>query len=167
METVATGLGHDARPYGFKHLMQKIRKGSVALLALEGVVFMIDDLIGIPFVNGGRTRSGCDCWGLTVLVFKEFGIDLPDYRISCFASDLIDGQISKERCQWKRINKPEPPCLVTLRIDPEAPGLVTHLGVCVGENKFMHTMIKRNSVIERMDHPYFKNRIEGFYAYAG
>lgn len=36
--------------------------------------------IGILFVEHGRTREGCDCWGLLRLVYREeFGIELPGY----------------------------------------------------------------------------------------
>ena len=125
------------------------------------------DLIGIPFVDGGRDLKGCDCWGLTMLAFKRYGFDLPDFSISCFASGLIDGQVREQKRLWRKIDAPVDPCVVTFRIDPDVPDLVTHLGVYVGWGRFLHTMIKRNSVTERLDHPYFVNRIEGYYVFAG
>ena len=125
------------------------------------------DLIGIPFVNGGRDLSGCDCWGLTLLAFKKHGINLIDYRISCFASNLIDLQVESDKSAWRKISEPTEPCLMVMRIDSDAPDLASHIGTYIRRGRFLHTMIKRNSVIERIDHPYFVNRIEGFYAYTG
>ena len=37
-----------------------------------------DDYISIPFADHGRSRKGCDCWGLARVIYKEkFNIDLP------------------------------------------------------------------------------------------
>lgn len=39
-----------------------------------------DRYIGLPWSDFGRTRAGCDCWGLAVVVYREeLGISLPDY----------------------------------------------------------------------------------------
>ena len=124
------------------------------------------DLIGIPFKDGGRDLNECDCLGLVLLAFKKHDISLPDYRISCFASELVNDQINQARKEWKPIGDPVEPCLIVLRTDFYMPDMLSHLGTYIGGDRFLHTMIKRNSCIERLDHPYFRNRIEGFYAYA-
>jgi probable lipoprotein NlpC len=39
-----------------------------------------DRFVGIPFAPFGRDPSGCDCWGLIVLVYREvLGVTLPGY----------------------------------------------------------------------------------------
>jgi cell wall-associated NlpC family hydrolase len=124
-------------------------------------------LIGVPFADGGRTERGADCWGMVLLTFKEFGIELPDYKIHCFDTMAIGGQIDQERPQWIRIETPETPCLIVMCLDPNLPGVCNHLGVYVGLGMFLHTLGKRNSVLERLEHPYFSRKIEGFYRYAG
>ena len=43
---------------------------------------MYEDLIGVPFVDGGRDTNGMDCWGLVRECFKRQGIVVKDYGIS-------------------------------------------------------------------------------------
>jgi len=42
-------------------------------------MFNYDDLIGIPFVDGGRDITGLDCWGLALELFKRQGYIIHDY----------------------------------------------------------------------------------------
>lgn len=38
----------------------------------------IDDFVGLPWQDRGRSRDGCDCWGLGVLLYRALlGIELP------------------------------------------------------------------------------------------
>lgn len=49
-------------------------------LRLPAPAGWVTPYVGIPFLDGGRDRAGCDCWGLVRLVFAEvLGIELPTY----------------------------------------------------------------------------------------
>lgn len=129
-------------------------------------------LIGIPFIDGGRGRTGCDCWGLVLLGFEMFGIEIPDYNVACSAvkqSDFAPAKIGEEvesyRFQWKEIKKPYPPVLVPMATAQEAPHALNHLGVYIGKGMFLHTLKKRNSSVDKLTHPFFKNAIEGYYEF--
>lgn len=136
------------------------------------IVPQIEELIGVPFKWGGRTTEGFDCWGLTMEVFRRFGIEIPDYEPACdalskigFSTGNIDAVITEKVVRWQRIETPEVPCLVIFTTDGGAPGMCNHLGVHIGEGKFVHTFAKRHTCIERLSHPFFSRRREGFYRY--
>lgn len=122
----------------------------------------------IPFKNGGRDFKGADCWGGTMLLFAEYGIPLPDFHISCFATESISSEIKKHWGKsWVKLEEPEEPCLVVLATNPDYPGLANHLGVYVGDDKFMHTLIHQNMHLDSIDHIYWKNKILGYFRYVG
>lgn len=126
--------------------------------------------IGVPFVNGGRDFSGCDCWGMVRLVFQEYGIEVPDYKIHCMRSKAIGLQVALEmkaskdgENRWERVNAPEEPCLVLMEHMPDIPGYINHLGVYVGGGKMIHTCLKQNCHIDSIDNMYWQSTIRGFY----
>ena len=126
----------------------------------------VRDLIGVPFVEGGRDpKTGLDCLGLVGIAARRFNPDA-DVPLVCIGHDATVDVLelySKERPRWERIDAPEPGCVVTMRIDPARPDLVQHLGVFVGGKYILQTLRKMSSHLVRMDHPYFAKKIEGFY----
>ena len=49
--------------------------------------------VGIPYVDFGRSRAGCDCWGLACIIYQEeLGITLPNY-LGDYASVDEHGEI--------------------------------------------------------------------------
>lgn len=122
---------------------------------------MYSDLIGIPFKDGGRDASGYDCWGLAVEVFRRFGVELPDYKISCEDASRINGQIEDARPLWEKLAGPSVPCLVVMRF--ANPIYCNHTGVYIGDGKFIHTRERIGVNIDRIDSPAWRRIIEGYY----
>ncbi len=127
--------------------------------------------IGCPFKNGGRgeidpvsRKPFYDCYGLFMAIYREYyGIDLPDFRISCFATDEIREQFEREVGKWESLKTPSAPCAVALATSIPHPGMVCHFGVYVGDGKFVHTLRKTASIVSTVYDPIWKNKIKGYY----
>lgn len=107
--------------------------------------------------------SGLDCWGLVRIVFGRCGVQLPDFPISCMDVPVISGEIERQRPAWERI---EPtglvvPALVVMRLAQVV--MVNHVGVYVGDGRFLHTERNKGVHIDRIDAPWWRRHIEGFY----
>ena len=127
----------------------------------------LSGLIGIPFLDGGRTLAGMDCWGLAREAMRRFGHEVPDFQVSCFDSAAISGIYEAEKGNWERVEVPEPGCVVAMSIDGRMPGMVQHLGVYLGAGRILHTLKKRESHIVRIDDPYWSGRIAGIFRWVG
>ena len=77
--------------------------------------FAYDDLIGVPFVDGGRDpKSGLDCWGLVKEAFRRQGCEVPDYHISAIEAADIAGTMKRQEDDWISLDGPRVGCLVLL-----------------------------------------------------
>ena len=127
-------------------------------------VYMVKDLVGITFINGGRDiKIGVDCWGLVMEVCKRYGIDVPDFTIDSFAFEKINILAGKEvrSRKWERVHQVDnttAPLVVLMRMHPIH---ITHAGVYIGNNKIIHTMKGTGVIISRADA--LKTRIVGYY----
>lgn len=125
--------------------------------------------VGLPFVDGGRDRAGCDCWGLVRLVYRDcLGIDLPSYgEIS--ARDLIrvaramgDGQAAP--C-WAAVEAVPVPYDVVLMRARGASRSVAHVGVAVDAARVLHTEAGRGAAVVPLSHISVAGRIVGLRRY--
>ena len=124
----------------------------------------VSHLVGKKFISGGRdVQKGFDCWGLVMAVFKEHGIQLPDFTVDAFAFTAIDalaGEAVESRI-WEKVHNPldwDEPLVVLMRMHPN---LVTHVGAYIGNNKLIHTMKGTNAVISKVSA--LERRIVGYY----
>lgn len=125
---------------------------------------MLNDLIGVPFLDGGRDPAiGLDCYGLVKEVFKRQGINLPEFHICCEDFTNIDKEIGKQRELWIRCDDKNPPIpsLVVMRFNQAV--FCNHTGVYIGNGMFIHTRQKIGVNIEAVDSIIWKRKIEGYY----
>ena len=127
------------------------------------------NLIGIPFKDKGRDIKGCDCMGLAVMAHEEFGKNIPDFLVDSDNSEDINSKFLEQlysNC-WTELKKPEVPCIVVFGFNQHDPKMITHVGTYIGEDKVLHIVDGKNNLshIIKMDHPFYKNKILGFYKY--
>lgn len=123
----------------------------------------VKDLLGVPFVDGGRDMKGMDCWGLFVEVMRRFGYQVPDYKVSCFDTAGIGGAFQAEIGSWQPVGVALPGMAVAMAIHDKAPDMVQHFGVALDSRRFIHTLEKTGVLITRFSDPFFSKKIKGFY----
>lgn len=98
-----------------------------------------NNYISIPFAERGRSREGCDCWGLARVIYKEqFDINLPlllDYKNTKDSHNIAD-LYEEEHLRWVEISKgqEQPFDILVFKIM----GLPTHIAVVVQKGLMIH-----------------------------
>ena len=108
----------------------------------------VDDWYGVRYRTGGNTKTGVDCSGFTVAVYAAvYGIMLPrvsreQYRISRKVSttELQEGDL--------------------VFFNTKGNG-VSHVGVYLGNNKFIHASVSRGVMVSGLFEPYYLQRFVG------
>lgn len=126
---------------------------------------------GIPYVDGGRSDDGADCWGLVRLVYDdEASIALPCHsEISSKDLRAIARAIDRERCGevWRKVDRGDLLQVLDLVVMTAPGGKVPiHLGVYGvrnGVGQVLHTEIETDAAWTRLDHPALSGRLLGFW----
>ena len=105
------------------------------------IVSISERFIGTPYQRAGTTPSGFDCSGYVRYVFNEAGISLP-------------------RTTGQQFNTGEPVSRNNLRkgdlvfFNTSGNG-VSHSGIYVGNNRFIHASTSRGVIITNLDDPHY------------
>lgn len=115
-------------------------------------------LIGIPFKYGGRTYENLDCYGLVVLLYKEFhNIDVPEVVSPSLLKEIHDA-VSVETQKWERCELHEGAVIVF-----SIKGYGAHVAYYIGDDRIIHTWEATGGVtIERLG-IHWKHRVLGIY----
>jgi len=108
----------------------------------------VDEWYGVRYRTGGNTRSGVDCSGFTVAVYSAvYGMLLPrvsreQYRISrkISTTELQEGDL--------------------VFFNTTGRG-VSHVGVYLGNNKFIHASVSRGVMVNDLFENYYLKRFVG------
>lgn len=122
------------------------------------------EYVGIPFVDAGRTKEGCDCWGLVRIVLQErFGKTLPafdDYEKATREAGEREVELGLKTLPLRKTEEPEEGDIVLMR----ARGKLCHTGIYLGNGEILHTNRGTDSVIEKIDGlRQLRGKIEGYY----
>ena len=133
--------------------------------------------VGIPFLDLGRDRAGCDCWGLVRLVLAEqAGLELPSLA-TCYGSEAnaagVDDAIETERRSgaWDRIDagNEQPFDVVEMSGASRVPGSgwmfgPLHVGVVVTSGWLLHVERGTAAVLTRYrEDQVIRRRVLGFW----
>lgn len=108
--------------------------------------------LGRKYVWGATGSSNTfDCSGLTTYVYKENGIKLPRRAI---AQSKVGKQVKREN-----LKKGD---LIFFDTSKRRKGYVNHVGIYIGDNKFIHaSSAKKKVVITSLSKPFYSQRFKG------
>ncbi|MCK8828281.1 C40 family peptidase [Natroniella acetigena] len=100
----------------------------------------------IPYKHNGRSLRGLDCLGLIIFFYKEFGIDLThkdrNYSKEWYKEDA--GVYLRELLKVGTAVEFDNLQALDLVYFELLPDVVTHSGVMVNDQQFIHILQKRN-----------------------
>ena len=116
---------------------------------MENAISKAKSFLGTPYLYGGTNKNGIDCSGLFFVSFNNQGIELP--RVAqdiAKIGRLIYGKEKLVRGDF-----------VFFANTTSANKLITHMGLYLGDGKFIHSSSKKGVVISEINNPYYwKNK---------
>lgn len=129
-----------------------------------------NDLVGVPFREGGRDLRALDCWGLVLECYRRQGIVLNDpfaeetqASVKTQQHLTADQWIAARFDHWEKTDEPSCGRVVAFR---DVDGFAVHVGVLISADKFLHAMKATGVVISSLNRDPWCHRMIGVYAYA-
>ena len=111
------------------------------------IISLAKDYMGVPYIFGGTTPYGFDCSGYVQYVFAKAGISIPrtadvqyDFGTPISTTDLVEGDL--------------------VFFTTYLPG-ASHVGIYLGDNKFIHASSSRGVTISSLSQAYYSSHYIG------
>ncbi len=104
--------------------------------------------IGTPHRMGGTSLKGIDCSGLVMMAFADYGISLPHNS----QEQARYGQVITDKYQLK------PGDMVFFINTYKTSKYITHAGICIGNNQFIHTSSSKGVMVTSLDNSWWKDK---------
>lgn len=118
--------------------------------------------LGLEYEDFGRGPDKYDCLGLLIQIYKDHGIDIPDYAYKS-PKDITHNQFifdsQWETGDWEKVDNPKIGDVVMFKVA----GHVVHIGIMVDQNSFIHAHESCGVAIDDINSIRWKNRLYGFY----
>ena len=105
-----------------------------------------NEFVGIPWVQGGCSEVGADCWGLLTLVSREvYGVVIAEYEGSKVSGELLTTVINYEMAnnRWRETYNPRPGDAVVMF--DRVSGKALHVGIFVENGNILHSPDQREN----------------------
>ena len=124
-----------------------------------------DRFVGLPYLDLGRERDGCDCWGLACIIYREeLSISLPDYLGYANTDEraeiaaLVSGATTSPL--WVPVNGQAMAFDVALF---RRGRLTSHVGIVVSHGLMIHMAEAEMARIEHYNTGHWAPRLVGHY----
>ena len=144
----------NTRSSGLSSEMQSFIKGGAELKLDTGrkkpkqIIRTAEKYLGIPHCMGGTTKKCLDCSGLTYLSFTANKINIP--RRS--QDQARYGIIVLDKNELKKGD------LVFFTKSYNSPDYITHVGIYLGNGRFIHASTSKGVIITEIQNPWWSER---------
>jgi cell wall-associated NlpC family hydrolase len=119
---------------------------------------IIADLLGKPYLLGGRGPDAYDCAGLFAEVQRRLGlpIEIPETPQRGSMQQTAMMKILAQK--WHRLERPVPGCCVFFCTG-------AHVGTMIDQRRFLHTSeLFGSAFVDSLDSPEWRNKLRLFYS---
>lgn len=107
--------------------------------------------IGVPYLYAGYSKAGTDCSGMVLRIYEDItGIKIP--RNSAKQAEFCE-DIGREAI------KPGDLVFFATGTDPER---ISHVGIMIDAERFVHASTKKGVVVSSLDTPYYQRTLRKF-----